>query len=93
MCASWGYYSPLVLSPVGILVVGLVCLCVRVSVQTQISVTAGWNFFILGTMMAYGLGMMIIIFFIWSVITDAQTKMSVSEIGFSGKRYTAGCSS
>ena len=33
----------------------------------------------MGTMMVYGLGMIPVIFFIWSVIPDPQTKTSVSK--------------
>ena len=54
-CSSGGpkqsYYSPLVLSPVGDLVVGLVCLSV-VCVGTHISATTSTHLFILGMMMA-----------------------------------------
>ena len=42
--------------------------------------------------MCYGLGIMPIIFLIRSVIPDAQTKMSVSEIGSNDTIYTAGYS-
>ena len=58
-------YSPLVLSPVGYLVVGLVCLCIHVSisvsVQIHISITAYRNFLIWGMMMGYDLVMMLIV--------------------------------
>ena len=52
---------------------------------------AGRNFLISGVMKGYVLSMMLVIFFIQSVIMDAQTKMAVSEMGSNGKRYTAGC--
>ena len=58
-------------------------LCVRLSVQTHISVTAGRNFIILGMMMGYDLGMMPIdSTFLYCLIRDvqSQTKMSVSAI-------------
>ena len=47
----------LVLSPVGNLIVGLVC----ASVQTHISITAGRYFLILGMVMSEDLGMMPVI--------------------------------
>ena len=55
-CLSEGYYSPLVLSPVGNLVVSL--MCIRVSIRTHISVTAGRNFIMLGMMTGYDVGLM-----------------------------------
>ena len=45
-------YSPLIVN------LGIVCVCVCLSILTHISVTAGRNFLILGMMMGYGLGMM-----------------------------------
>ena len=43
--------------------------------------------------MGHGLGIIpIMVFLIRFVIPDAPKNMSVSEIGFNGKRYLAGCS-
>ena len=67
------------------LVIVCVCQCVRASVRHGICCPDPYlcnrrNFLILDMMMGYGLGMTSIIFCIWSVIPDAQTKTSVSEI-------------
>ena len=74
--------------PIPAVNLGIVCVCL--STQTHISVTAGRNFLILGTMMGYGLGMMpIILFYMVCHPRYAQTKhMSVSEIGSNGNKYT-----
>ena len=52
-----GNYSPLDLSPVANLVVGLVCLSTCLFTWTYISITAGRIFLILAMMMGYDLGM------------------------------------
>ena len=46
-----------------------------VSVQTNISVTTGRNFLILGMMMGFGLGLMLVIFLIQSGIPDTDRNV------------------
>ena len=59
------------------------CVSIHLAIQTHISVTAGMNL-ILGMMMGYGLGM-IPIFFLYGLLSQMQSKMSVSEIGSNDK--------
>ena len=68
----------------------MVNLSVHLCVQTHISVTTGRNVLILSIMMGYGLGIMPLIFsLIWSVTSDPQTTISVSDIDSNGNIYTA----
>ena len=60
----------------------IVCVC------PSVSVTAGRDFLILGTMIGYGLDMIV---FIQSVIADVQRKILFLGIGSNCKRYTTGC--
>ena len=75
-------------SPVGNLVVGLVRLCVHVSMQLSVWIyiylsNPGRNFLILSPLMGYDVGMMPVVFNFWyCLVSQMQTEIFVSEKGF-----------